>query len=191
MARGSRAGASQRLETCEFRRNLIAGSQHFRPHMPDSHKVYYGKFIAGQIGHAPLPQRRSYWSATSRSSSRMPKPDPQLRLISLSTDDMAVPAMSRCAQGVPSLMKRCRNCAAEIEPPHLPPVFFMSATFESIILSYFGPSGRRHNFSPVALPAAISRVASSSLLLKSPACSLPSATITAPVSVARLITAFG
>ena len=95
--------------------------------------------------------------AISRSSSRTPKPDPQLRLISLSTDDMAVPAMSRCAHGVPSLMKRWRNCAAEIEPPHLPPVFFMSATFESIILSYFGPSGRRHSFSPVALPAAISR----------------------------------
>ena len=34
----------------------------------------------------------------------------------------------------------------------------MSATLESIILSYFGPSGSRHNFSPVALPASISRL---------------------------------
>src|SRR6478735_10612556 len=127
----------------------------------------------------------------SWSSRRTPKPDPQLRLISLSTDDIAVPAMSRCAHGVPSLTKRWRNCAADIEPPHLPPVFLMSATFESIILSYFGPSGSRHNFSPVAFPASISQPASSLLLLNSPACSLPSATITAPVNVARLTSALG
>ena len=31
-----------------------------------------------------------------------------------------------------------------IEPPQRPPVFFMSANLESIILSYSGPSGMRH-----------------------------------------------
>ena len=40
----------------------------------------------------------------------------------------------------------------------MPPVFFMSATFELIILSYFGPSGSRHNLSPVTLPASISHI---------------------------------
>ena len=63
-----------------------------------------------------------------------PSPSPSCLLISVCGASMPVPAMSRCAQGV-SLTKRCRNCAAVIEPPWRPPVFFMSANFESIILS--------------------------------------------------------
>ena len=47
---------------------------------------------------------------------------------------IAVPATSICAHGV-SLTNRCRNCAAVIEPPLRPPVFYMSANFESISLS--------------------------------------------------------
>ena len=38
----------------------------------------------------------------------------------------AVPAMSRCAHGLP-LTKRWMNCAAVIAPPGRPPTFFMSA----------------------------------------------------------------
>src|SRR5215510_5958097 len=74
---------------------------------------------------------------------------------------IAVPAISRCAHGVPST-KRCRNCAAVIEPPWRPPVFFMSANCESISLSYSGPSGMRQTFSPVSCPTLISRSANSS-----------------------------
>ena len=105
-------------------------------------------------------------------------------------EPIAVPAMSRCAHGV-SLTKRCRNCAAVIEPPLRPPVFFMSANCESISLSYSGPSGMRQTRSPVSLPALLSRSASSSLLENRPACSLPSATMIAPVSVARSTMNFG
>src|SRR5262249_40873641 len=79
------------------------------------------------------------------------KPEPQLRLISLCGEPMAVPAMSRCAHGVLST-KRCNSCAAVMAPPWRPPVFFMSANFESIILSYSGPSGIRHTRSPISLP---------------------------------------
>ena len=48
----------------------------------------------------------------------------------------AVPAMSRCAQGTPSLTKRLMNCAPTIEPATgLPAMFFMSALGLSISLS--------------------------------------------------------
>jgi len=72
-----------------------------------------------------------------------------------------------------------------------PPVFFMSANLESIILSYSGPSGIRQTRSPVASPALVSRSTSLSLLENIPAYSWPSATMMAPVSVARLIMNFG
>src|SRR5262249_19210624 len=70
---------------------------------------------------SPLRSQRlsilfSYYSATSRSNRRTPKPEPQLRLISLCGEPMAVPAMSRCAHGVLST-KRCNSCAAVMAPP--------------------------------------------------------------------------
>ena len=68
---------------------------------------------------------------------------------------MAVPAMSRCAQGAPLFTKRCRNCAAVIEPASRPPIFFISASFESISLLYFLDSGSRHTVSPVSSPASV------------------------------------
>src|ERR1700692_4878287 len=103
---------------------------------------------------------------------------------------IAVPAISRCAHGVSST-KRCRNCAAVIEPPWRPPVFFTSANCESISLSYSGPSGIRQTRSPVASPTLVSRSANSSLLENNPAYSVPSATMIAPVSVARSTMNFG
>ena len=81
--------------------------------------------------------------------------------MSVCGEPMPVPAMSRCAQGV-SLTKRFRNCAAVIDPASRPPVFFMSANWESICLSYSLPSGMRQTRSPVASPAAESRAASAS-----------------------------
>src|SRR5215207_3149226 len=132
----------------------------------------------------------SYWSLTSLSSKRTPQPEPQLLLTSVCGAFMPVPAMSRCAQGT-SLTKRCRNCAAVIDPPWRPPTFFMSANFESISLSYSGPSGMRQTFSPVAWPTAVNRAANSSLLENSPAYSCASATRIAPVRVARSIMNFG
>src|SRR5204862_141269 len=103
---------------------------------------------------------------------------------------IAVPAISRCAHGVSST-KRCRNCAAVIEPPLRVPVFFMSANCESICLSYSGPSGMRQTFSPVSAPILLKRSASSSLLENRPACSVPRATMIAPVRVARSIMNLG
>ncbi len=73
------------------------------------------------------------------------------------------------------------------EPPWRPPVFFMSANFDSISLSKPGASGIRQTFSPVASPAAERRWASSSLFENMPANSWPSATRIAPVRVARSI----
>jgi len=55
-------------------------------------------------------------------------------LISFEGELIAVPAMSRCAQGV-SATKRLRNCAAVIEPPLRPAAFFTSAKRESICRS--------------------------------------------------------
>ena len=69
-----------------------------------------------------------------RFKSRTPQPEPHDGLMSDDGEPMATPATSICAQGV-SLTNRCRNCAAVIEPPWRPPVFFMSANFESISLS--------------------------------------------------------
>ena len=110
--------------------------------------------------------------------------------MSVCGEPSAVPAMSRCAHGVLST-KRCSNCAAVIEPPQRPPVFFMSANLESIILSYSGPSGMRQTRSPVASPALVRRSHSLSSLENMPAYSWPSATMMAPVSVARSIMNFG
>jgi hypothetical protein len=78
-----------------------------------------------------------------------------------------------------------------IEPPQRPPVFFMSANLESICLSYSGPSGMRHTRSIVACPALVRRSHSRSSLENMPAYSWPSATMIAPVSVARSIMNFG
>ena len=58
--------------------------------------------------------------------------------------------MSMCAQARP-LVKRLRNIAAVIEPPGRPPMFFTSATWLSISLSYCAGSGMRQSASPVAL----------------------------------------
>ena len=58
---------------------------------------------------------RSYLSLTSRSRRRTPQPEAHDRLISVCGDSIAVPAMSRCAQGV-SLTKRLMNWAPVIEP---------------------------------------------------------------------------
>ena len=80
---------------------------------------------------------------------------------------IAVPETSRCAHGVPST-NRCRNCAAVMEPPWRPPVFFMSANCESISLSYSDPSGMRQTRSPVSSPILLRRSASSSLLENMP-----------------------
>src|SRR6185369_4077957 len=110
--------------------------------------------IEEDLGHS-LSRQPSYSSATSRSSSRTPQPEPQLRFVSEEPDAKPVPAMSRCAHGVLPT-KRPMNCAAVIEPPERPPVFFMSANFESISLSYSGPSGMRHTRSPVSSPALMS-----------------------------------
>ena len=52
----------------------------------------------------------------------------------------AVPAMSRCTQGVSSL-NSARNCAAVMDPAFAPPVFFTSATwllFCSLVLLVHG-----------------------------------------------------
>ena len=96
-----------------------------------------------------------------------------------------MPAMSKCAQGVSFSMKRCRNCAAVIDPPSRGPIFFMSQIGELISLSYSGPSGRRHNLSPTCLPAVASSSARLSSLANIPPYSLPNAMIIAPVRVAR------
>ena len=69
-----------------------------------------------------------------RFNSLTPQPEPQDGLMSEDGEPMATPATSICAHGV-SLTNRCRNCAAVIDPPCRPPVFFMSATLESISLS--------------------------------------------------------
>jgi len=57
--------------------------------------------------------------------------------------------MSICAHGRPSV-NRWRISAAAIIPP-LPglPMFFMSATSDSIVDSYFSTRGMRHNASPL------------------------------------------
>src|SRR5262249_19752990 len=98
-------------------------------------------------------------------------PVPQLGVSALCSPSChATPAISRWAHGV-LLMKRCRNCAAPIEPALGPTVFFMPAILERISLSYADPNGNRQTGSPTSFPASIRRSESLSLLEKSPACS--------------------
>mmetsp|Transcript_3341 Transcript_3341/g.7809 ORF Transcript_3341/g.7809 Transcript_3341/m.7809 type:complete len:312 (+) Transcript_3341:238-1173(+) len=93
--------------------------------------------------------------------------------------------MSRCAHSVPSFSTNCfRNSAAVMAPPPRDPVFFMSAMSLFMLAQYDSVMGMRQNCSPAAAAAAISDSAILSLGENSPATSGPSATITAPVSVA-------
>ena len=112
--------------------------------------------------------------------------------MSVCGEPMAVPAMSRCAQGV-SLTKRCRNCAAVIEPPwRAAGVLHVGESWNRSSCRSSVRAACARRFSPVALPGRdSSSSASSSSLENRPAYSLPSATMIAPVRVARSTMNFG
>src|SRR6056297_2698908 len=78
-----------------------------------------------EIGRAH--QASSNRSRTSRSSVSTPQPLAPSGAWTLSDLTLAIPAMSRCTQGVSSSMKRCRNSAAVIVPAGRPPTFLTSA----------------------------------------------------------------
>src|SRR6056297_2682923 len=109
-------------------------------------------------------QAYSNRSRTSRSSVSTPQPLAPSGAWTLSDLTLAIPAMSRCTQGVPSSMKRCRNSAAVIVPA--------------------GPS-------PSARAALSTASHSASSFDSAAAFSWPSAMIAAPVRVARSMMALG
>ena len=123
---------------------------------------------------------------------RTPKPVPPLRVRASSSGESAGPAMSRWAQGMPSPTKSCRNTPAIDAPPQrLPEMFLMSATSESSSARISFGSGSGHTGSPSASAAACTWSRSPSWLPINPAIFVPSATMHAPVSVARSTMASG
>ena len=123
--------------------------------------------------------------STRWSSRRTPKPGPQALLISVAASAMPVPAISRCAQGVLPT-KRCRNCAAVIEPAVAAAGVFHVGEFAS------RSACRRPARAACARASRRSRGRRRSGARRAcrcsrtgPACSCPSATRMAPVSVAR------
>src|SRR5208337_4437140 len=137
----------RRLHSAKSPLNFVQAAM--RSRQSDSHKMHYGNSVSGSA------DQDSWNFSQNRSSKRTPYPEPQLWLISVAGDAIAVPAMSKCAQSVPELTNRCKNCAAVIEPASRPPIFFMSASLESIVLLYFLESGRRQAVSPVSRPASV------------------------------------
>src|SRR5437868_10236132 len=105
--------------------------------------------------HAPSPKcpllfALSYFPSKLLTNSiklRTPIPDGPLAIQLLFSSIQAVPAMSRCSQGVSST-NSFRKTAAVLAPPQRPPVFMMSAMLERIWSRYSASSGRRQNFSP-------------------------------------------
>ena len=97
----------------------------------------------------------------------------------------AGPAMSRCAQGILPT-----KCSKKIAPIIAPPPFKIemlrrSATSLLIASLYDSSSGSCQIFSPATRPEAIMAFPSSSLFPIKPATASPSATMHAPVKVAR------
>src|SRR5690606_4813333 len=112
-----------------------------------------GERDAGRGG-AGGGHQASYLSRTRRSSVRTPQPVAPLANTAPSLPVRATPAMSMWHQGVPSMTKRPRNCAAVIAPPQRPaPTFLMSATSDLSSRSYSSPRGIGHAPSPSALAA--------------------------------------
>src|SRR5205085_10435408 len=74
-------------------------------------------------------------------------PDGPLAIHGLLSTIQAVPAISRCSQGVPSA-NSFRNIAAVPAPPQRPPELTISAMLERMLSLYSSSSGRRHIFSP-------------------------------------------
>mmetsp|Transcript_38693 Transcript_38693/g.101495 ORF Transcript_38693/g.101495 Transcript_38693/m.101495 type:complete len:275 (-) Transcript_38693:381-1205(-) len=91
--------------------------------------------------------------------------------------------MSTCAHGV-SLTNSLRKSAAVIEPPPPAPTFFRSAIVLLHCSAYSLASGIFHSSSPVSAAAPSKLSPRSSSDVQRPAYSGPSATMTAPVSVA-------
>src|SRR5699024_6441296 len=144
--------------------------------------------IGGSAGPGPCPYRMGCQlaydcaSATRVATAAPVPPTPRWALSELSR--YAGPAMSRWAQ-VTSPTNSRRNAAAYSAPPIREPVDLMSATFDevssSLVLSGIG-SG--HISSPADSAAASTWSDRSSSLLITPAVSMPSATMHAPVRVA-------
>src|SRR6266511_813815 len=95
----------------------------------------------------------------------------------------AVPATSRWTHGV-SPTNSLRNSAAVMAPPHRSPMFFTSATVESIFSRYRFHKGSSQPGSPTASPAAITSRMRPRSFPMAPQMSSPSATMQAPVRVA-------
>ena len=96
--------------------------------------------------------------------------------------------MSTCTQGV-SPTNAFRNSAAVIDEALRPSgALSRSAYLPFTRSAYSGCSGSRQPISPVSVDAASTSAHQSSSLENSPAWVEPSATMIAPVSVARLIT---
>ena len=95
----------------------------------------------------------------------------------------AVPAISRWTQGR-SLLNSLRNHAAVIDPPARPPIFARSANGVLSCSLYSSSMGMAHIFSPSDLADERTFSRNASLLLNAPMFTVPSATTTAPVSVA-------
>mmetsp|Transcript_5113 Transcript_5113/g.7516 ORF Transcript_5113/g.7516 Transcript_5113/m.7516 type:complete len:215 (-) Transcript_5113:977-1621(-) len=88
-----------------------------------------------------------------------------------------------CANGFPSRTKFCKNRAAVMEPPHLVPIFFKSAIFDSSNSLYSSGIGILQVLSPVTSDALLSSFARSSSFENTPAYFFPSAIMQDPVRV--------
>src|SRR2546426_336635 len=98
--------------------------------------------------------------------------------------------MSRCTHAKPLTNSR-RNQPPAIEPAPRPPEFFTSAMSDFSSSRYSSHSGNGQQRSPARSPASRTSASSASSFPISPIATCPSATTTAPVSVAASITAAG
>src|SRR5438034_309451 len=98
--------------------------------------------------------------------------------------------MSRCTHGYPSTNSR-RNHPPAIDPAPRPPEFFTSAMSDLRRSRYSSHSGNGQQRSPARSPASRTSASRASSFPIAPIATWPSATTTAPVSVAISMTAAG
>src|SRR5437867_3294260 len=156
------------------------------PFIEEARDRFKGRIAGGDAGAAgqeddtrPLPSRQR--PQVRDDAAGLVLQDPVI------DDRVAGPAMSRCAHPIPSRTKWLRKSAAVIAPPHRMPVFLKSAMSLLMCSAYSSYIGSGHIGSPALEAAASTSSTSSRLLPRTPAAIGPSATIQAPVSVARAI----
>ena len=99
--------------------------------------------------------------------------------------------MSKCTCAFAAVTNFRKNSAAVIEPAVEPPIWLVSAIFESSCFAYGCHSGRRQTGSLTARPQRSMSAASASSSVKNGGSSGPSATRAAPVRVAKSTTRSG